>query len=152
MGLGEHSTYVGAVGSWELDMAIIKFDSIEKVNNVMLQLPPETRAPDSGFAAKELEDGTYELTVPNQWAGAVRGADPDRAPPAPPRTVPKSLVMDRLAQAGKADGAFAALMGDPVFFTRWFSPDRPTVDSNDQGTIAFLAALGVDPDAILATP
>lgn len=133
-------------------MPTVKFKTIDQVNNVRLQLPPETLAADSGFAAKQLEDGTYELTVPNQWAGAVKKADPDRSPPAPPRTVPKSLVMDRLTEAGKINAAFTTLMAKPELFTRWFSPDRQVVTSDDPDTIAFLKSLNVDPDAILATP
>lgn len=128
------------------------FNSLDEANNVMEQLPPEARRPDSGFASFPLDGGKYELSYPPQWVGAIKRADPSRKPPPPPRAVPKSLVMDRLADAGKADGAFAALMRDPAFFTRWFSPDRPTVESNDPDTIAFLKSLEVDPDAILATP
>lgn len=133
-------------------MPTVIFDTVDEASNVMEQLPPDARSPTSGFAARQLDDGKYELTVPNQWLGAVNRADPNRTPPPPPRTVPKSVVMERLALAGKADGAFAALMGNPVFFTRWFSPDIPTVDSNDPGMIAFLESLDVDPDAILAAP
>jgi hypothetical protein len=133
-------------------MPTINFDTIEELNNVRLQLPPEALDANSGFAAKQLEDGTYELIVPNQWAGAVRNADPERAPPAPQRTVPKSLVMSRLIEAGRIDDAFTALMADPALFARWFSPDRQVVNSNDPDTIAFIEALGEDPDAILAVP
>jgi hypothetical protein len=133
-------------------MPTVIFDTVEEASNVMEQLPPEARAPNSGFAAKELDNGKWELTVPNQWLGAVRNADPDRAPPPPPRTVPKSLVMARLTDAGKIHDAFTALMDDPALFVKWFSPDVQVVNSNDQDTIAFLNSLNVDPDAILATP
>jgi hypothetical protein len=133
-------------------MPTIKFDTLEEINNVREQLPPEARAPNSGFGAKQLDDGKYELTVPNQWVGAVNNADPERAPPSPTRTVPKSLVMSRLVEAGKIDEAFTALMSEPALFARWFSPDRQVVNSDDPDTIAFLESLGVDPDAILATP
>jgi hypothetical protein len=133
-------------------MPTVIFDTFEEVDNVRLQMPPEALAPDSGFMSKQLDDGRYELTVPNQWLGAVRNADPDRAPPPPPRTVPKSLVMARLTDAGKIHDAFTALMDDPALFVKWFSPDIQVVNSNDQDTIAFLNSLNVDPDAILATP
>lgn len=133
-------------------MPIVKFNTIEEINNVRLQLPPETLAADSGFGAKQIDDGTYELTVPTQWAGAVRKADPKRKPPPPPRTVPKSLVMDRLIEAGKMNEAFSAFMADPALFARWFSPDRQVVNSDDVDIVSFLKSLNVDPDAILATP
>lgn len=131
-------------------MPTVKFDTLDEANNVMEQLPPEARDPISGFAARELADGKYELTVPNHWAGAVKSADPDRKPPEPVRTVPKSLVMDRLTAAGKIHDAFTALIAEPALFARWFAPDRQVVNSNDQDTIAFIEALGEDPDAILA--
>lgn len=133
-------------------MPVFKFDTVEEASNVRLQLPPEALAPDSGFVAKQLDDGKYELTVPNQWAGAIRNADPERGPAPPQRTVPKSLVMTRLTDAGKINAAFTALMAKPELFARWFAADRPHVNANDPDTIAFLTALGVDPDAILATP
>lgn len=133
-------------------MPIFKFPSFVEVNNILEQLPPEAIGPDSGFSSRPLDDGSYELIVPNQWAGAVKKADPGQAPPPPTRTVPKSLVMSRLVDAGKIGEAFTALMGEPALFARWFSPDRQVVNSNDPDTIAFLKSLGVDPDAILATP
>src|SRR3954469_4860957 len=133
-------------------MPTVIFDTFEEVDNVRLQLPPETLAPNSGFMSRQLDDGRYELTVPNQWLGAVNNADPERSPPTPPRTVPKSLVMDRLTEAGKADEALTALMADPALFVQWFSPDKQVVDSNDPDTIAFIEALEEDPDAILAIP
>lgn len=145
-------SYVGADGSWGLDMTGIKFDTVDELNNVMEQLPPETRELDSGFVAKQLEDGKYELTVPTKWAGAVRNADPKRPPLPERRAVPKSLVISRLVDAGKINEAFTALMDDPALFARWFSPDRHAVNSDDPDTIAFLEALDVDPDAILAIP
>jgi hypothetical protein len=133
-------------------MPTVIYDTIDEVNNVMEQLPPEARAPTSGFMAKQLEDGTYELTVPNQWMGAVNAADPERPPPVPPRTVPKSLIISRLAEAGKSSEAFTALTSDPALFLTWFSADKPVVNSNDPDTIAFLEMLDVDPDTILAAP
>ncbi|WP_292527820.1 hypothetical protein [Mesorhizobium sp.] len=45
---------------------------------------------------------------------------------------------------------YAALTQNPVYFARWFAPDRPEVYCDDPDAILLVTALGLDPDAILA--
>jgi hypothetical protein len=64
--------------------------------------------------------------------------------------VRKSIVQERLTDAGKMGEAYALLTTMPDKFGRWFAPDRPHVYSDDPDSIAFLNALDLDPDVILA--
>lgn len=73
-----------------------------------------------------------------------------RAIPAPVRRIPKSVITQRVIAAGKINEAFAALQSDPSAFARWFSPDAPDVASDNAEAIAFLQAIGCDPNVILA--
>lgn len=74
---------------------------------------------------------------------------PEPTPP-PRQTVLKSLVQARIIEAGKMASAYAALTQNPVYFARWFAPDRPEVYCDDPDAILLVTALGLDPDAILA--
>ncbi|RWO83721.1 MAG: hypothetical protein EOS18_02375 [Mesorhizobium sp.] len=74
---------------------------------------------------------------------------PEPTPPPRP-TVLKSLVQARIIDAGKMSDAYAALTQNPVYFARWFAPDRPAVYCDDPDAILLVTALGLDPDAILA--
>jgi hypothetical protein len=72
-------------------------------------------------------------------------------PPAPPRRmIRKSLVQQRLIDAGLMDDAYAALMAHPASFARWFAPDHPRVYADDVDAIALLAAIGANAEVILA--
>ena len=64
--------------------------------------------------------------------------------------VRKSIVQERLTDAGKMGEAYALLTTMPDKFGRWFAPDRPYVYCDDPDSIAFLNALDLDPDVILA--
>lgn len=66
------------------------------------------------------------------------------------RTVRKSVVMARVTAAGKIAQGYAALQANPSLFGRWFAPDRPVVNSADPDTIAFLEALGLNAQDMLA--
>lgn len=68
-------------------MAIFTYSDIDALSNVIRQLPNEARAR-AGVA--EQQDGTWELTLPDEFTDAVEGADPDVTPPAP---VPPSVEL-----------------------------------------------------------
>ena len=128
-----------------------KFKDLAEVNNVMAQLPAEARAAAAGFLLADVGTG-YEMTIPDQWENVVKQADKTKPEPAPTMVISKSLVMTRLADAGKIDDALKALLAKPALFARWFAPDRQGVNQNDPDTILFIKQLGLDPDAILARP
>ncbi|TIN38843.1 MAG: hypothetical protein E5Y10_25005 [Mesorhizobium sp.] len=74
---------------------------------------------------------------------------PEPTPP-PRQTIRKSVVQARIIDAGKMASAYAALTQNPVYFARWFAPDRPEVYCDDPDAVLLVTALGLDPDAILA--
>lgn len=61
----------------------------------------------------------------------------------------KSVVQARIIEAGKMQQAYAMLTANPVYFARWFAPDRPEVYCDDHDAVAMVRALGLDPDDIL---
>lgn len=70
--------------------------------------------------------------------------------PEPRRALPKSTITARLIDLGKASDVKAALDTDPVAWARWVAPDWPNVYADDEGLLAFLAALGLTEDQIAA--
>lgn len=74
----------------------------------------------------------------------------DRAPHPPKRTVPKSMIIARLIAAGKIGDARAALDADAATYARWWAPDRPAINHDDPDALALLAAIGADPETIMA--
>jgi len=64
--------------------------------------------------------------------------------------VRKSIVQQRLIDAGKMDEAYAALTANPTYFARWFAPDRPQVYCDDPDALLLLQAIGADPEVIMA--
>ncbi|MER9028172.1 hypothetical protein [Mesorhizobium sp. M0674] len=70
--------------------------------------------------------------------------------PALRRLILKSVVQARIIDAGKMAQAYAALTGNPIYFARWFAPDRPEVYSDDPDAVGLVRALGLDPAVILA--
>lgn len=92
-------------------------------------------------------DGQRVLMTPNEEADFIAGLAPISEPR---RAVPKSLITQRLIDAGKHSAALAALKADDSAFARWFSPDQPSVYSDNAEVIALLNAIGADPAAILA--
>lgn len=126
------------------------FDTVEQANSIIAQLPSEARGPESGLVATPLSEGRYQLSIPDEFVGDVEAADPELPVPVPTRTVRKSVVMARADAAGKIAEGFAVLQANPVLFARWFAPDRPTVNSTDPDTIAFLQGIGLNAEAMLA--
>lgn len=78
-----------------------------------------------------------------------RRQDPATLPPPRP-TVRKSTVQTRLIEAEKMGDAYALLTSHPVFFARWFAPDRPEVYCDDPDAVQFVTGLGLDPAEVLA--
>lgn len=66
------------------------------------------------------------------------------------RRIAKSVITQRLIDAGKIEAAYAALKADGSAFARWFAPDRPDIYADNEEALALLAAIGADPDVILA--
>ncbi len=66
-----------------------------------------------------------------------------------PRLVRKSLIIDRLQDAGKLEAAYAALQAAPLYDRqRW--EVRDSVYYNDPTMLAALNAIGADPAVIMA--
>lgn len=68
----------------------------------------------------------------------------------PRRMVAKSLVQQRLIDAGLMGAARDALWQDPAAWARWFAPDHPRIYADDPEAVALLRAIGADPDVIMA--
>lgn len=75
---------------------------------------------------------------------AQQPATPER------RRVAKSVVTQRLIDAGLIDDAFATLGANPSTFARWFAPDSSYVYVDDEEALWLLNTIGADPDVILA--
>jgi hypothetical protein len=67
------------------------------------------------------------------------------------RMVPKSLIIERLNAAGRLAAAKAVLDADLYTRERWYAPDRPALYFDDAEALALLAAIGADPDVIMAS-
>lgn len=104
-----------------------------------------------GFNGAEPPQGSIEVPdAPSDakqiWNGTVWSAAPvDR------QMVLKSTVQARIIEAGKMPQAYAALTGNPVYFARWFAPDRPSVYCDDPDAVTLVSTLGLDPAVILAS-
>ena len=61
------------------------------------------------------------------------------------------MVIERLAYAGLADAALGALKADADLLAAWNEAGPERVNVKDARVPAFIAALGADPDVILAT-
>lgn len=72
-----------------------------------------------------------------------------KLPQTEPRLVRKSVIIDRLHDAGKLDAAYAVLQAAPLYDRqRWES--RDAIYYNDPTMLAVLNAVGADPADILA--
>lgn len=74
----------------------------------------------------------------------------EESPPPPRRMIPKSLVTQRVIDAGKIDQAMAMLQMDWAKFARWVAPDQPAVYFDDPDTVAMVEALELDSEVIMA--
>jgi hypothetical protein len=66
------------------------------------------------------------------------------------RLVAKSAIVERLNAAGLLAAAKAVLDADLYARERWYAPDKPAIYADDAEALALLAAIGADPDVILA--
>lgn len=103
-----------------------------------------------GFEGAEPPSGAIEVPeAPDDarqiWSGTAWGV----VVPLAVSTVLKSTVMGRLTASQMAT-AYAMLTANPVFFARWFAPDKPFVNVADPDAVGFVKALGLDPIVILA--
>lgn len=103
-----------------------------------------------GYDGADPPDGAIE--VPEAPADASQTWDGHAWSDAPAvrQLVLKSIVQARIIEAGKMPQAYAALTSNPVYFARWFAPDRPSVYCDDPDAMGLVQALGLDPAIILA--
>lgn len=66
------------------------------------------------------------------------------------RLVSKSLIVERLNAAGLLAAAKAALDANLYARERWYAPDKPAIYADDAEALALLAAIGANPEIILA--
>ena len=93
---------------------------------------------DGGIATK--------LNSEDELVGVLQNA---KVPPY--HKVSPYVIVQRLQVVGLAEQAMTALQQDPVSYARFFtSPSRGGVDAGAADVRAFLAAVGADPDVILA--
>lgn len=93
-----------------------------------------------------------EADTPELWQEMLAWGEPAAytEPPAPRRMIRKSLVQQRLIDTGFMDRAYLVLTSQPAAFARWFAPDHPEVYTDDPDALVMLAAIGADPEAIMA--
>ncbi|TJW57453.1 MAG: hypothetical protein E5X59_01230 [Mesorhizobium sp.] len=103
-----------------------------------------------GFDGAKPPNGAIEVPDAPQDASQTWDGHAWGAVPVVRQKVLKSVVQARIIEAGKMPEAYAALTQNPVYFARWFAPDRPEVYCDDPDAVSLLQALGLDPDAILA--
>lgn len=70
--------------------------------------------------------------------------------PAARRKIRKSIVQQRLIDAGKMEAAYVALTSNAAYFARWFAPDRSEVYADDPDALALLQAIGANAETIMA--
>jgi hypothetical protein len=103
-----------------------------------------------GFDGAEPPSGAIEVQEAPQDARQVWADGAWSAAPAVRQLVLKSVVQARIIAAGKMGEAYAALTSNPVYFARWFAPDRPEVYCDDPDAAGLVQGLGLDPAVILA--
>ena len=112
----------------------------------------------NGNSILKLVSGIYAIAIPadennkdyqdyQEWLAA--GNTPEAADPEPETTayIPKLTIIDRLIALGKLAGALAALNSDATKKARWDAATE--IATEDPDVIMVLAAIGIDPDAVL---
>lgn len=83
------------------------------------------------------------------WLAAGNTPEPaDPPPPEPPVYVSRLVIVDRLIAANKLSEALSAIASDAVVQARWNAAVEIATD--DPTARALCAAIGVDPETILA--
>lgn len=105
---------------------------------------------DEGGAVIERRAYPEAVTVGDGAAGEFARMRLAAEQPGPARhLVPKLLVVDRLIAAGKLSDAVAALAASSLAIQqRWAAASQ--IYSDDPDALALLAAIGADPETILA--
>lgn len=96
---------------------------------------------------------TKQLVVREMTAEEESALEAERAnaPPPPRRLVSKSLIISRLTDEQIAAGqALLDMTGNARLRARWYAADKPGVYADDADSRAMFAAIGADPDAVLA--
>lgn len=102
-----------------------------------------------GFDGAEPPAGAIEVPAAPNDARATWNGSAWVEPPPPPHLVPKLLVVERLAAAGRLATARQALnAADDLTRERWDAAKE--IASDDTQVRGFLTAIGTDPDVILA--
>ncbi|MER8741552.1 hypothetical protein NKH54_00575 [Mesorhizobium sp. M1004] len=97
--------------------------------------------PENGIEVPEAPGDARQIWNGNAWSEQ----------PVLRRLILKSVVQARIIDAGKMPQAYAMLTGNPVYFARWFAPDRPEIYCDDPDAIGLVRALGLDPAVILTS-
>ena len=66
------------------------------------------------------------------------------------RLIPKSVVQDRLIEAGKLTAVLNILRMDDASYVRWFAPNHPNVYADDPSMLTVLTMVDADIEAITA--
>lgn len=64
------------------------------------------------------------------------------------RTIPKSVIQERVNIIGKLDDVLTILNSQAIMFARWFAPDWPNVYFDDEGMLQLLTIVGCTPEEI----
>lgn len=95
------------------------------------------------------DDANADWRAYQAWLAGGNQPDPADVPVAPPRLVDKGTITERLIAAGKLEAALAALAALPVADQqRW--ANKPAIHATDARARALIAAIGLNPDEILA--
>jgi hypothetical protein len=101
--------------------------------------------PPAGCAVRASESAI----IGGRFDGVAVFPPPEAVQPPRRRLVPRSLIVDRLAEAGKLALARAALDAADLYTReRWNT--RAAIYADDAAALALLQTIGADPDLILA--
>ena len=101
-----------------------------------------------------IEDSIYAAWIKSDNAATRISSEAElfdmlRAANVPPfHSVPTYRILRRIEDLGKADAAETALNANRTLFRRFYTIG--TIPADDENARTFLAAIGVDPDVVLA--
>lgn len=103
-------------------------------------------------ASSHFEEGHAEEPLPIDDPELQAFLSRDIHSPSGRRLVSKSLIISRLNDVGLLAAASPAINANLYVRERWYAPDRPAIYADDAEALALLAAIGADPETILAPP